>query len=522
MSLREYARKRNFGKTPEPSDRGKSSGSAHRRFVIQKHAASRLHYDFRLELGGALKSWAVPKGLPYKHGEKHLAVHVEDHPLAYIDFEGTIPKGEYGGGTVMVWDRGTFEPLSRAPLKDLDSGKLHFALHGSKLEGEWHLVRLRDGEEWLLIRGGEDLKPPSKKSDDTSALSGKSMSELSRSAHVWKSKSKSRRGVTVAIPKFIEPMKAKLVSRPPVGAGWMYEIKFDGYRAIALCGGGEARLLSRAEKDLGAKFPEVLEAIEEFGLRDAILDGEIVALDREGRSSFQLLQAYEIGEERPPIFYYLFDAMRLDGRDLRQRLLGERKEALAAALENAPPILRYSGSLGSDAAPLIKEVCRIGLEGLIGKRADSTYESGRRSGAWVKIKFLHEQEFVIGGYTKPAGSRPYFGALILGVYEGRQLLCVGKVGSGFTASSLQRLHARMHPIARETCPFANLPQPRGQRYGLGITKAEMKSCHWVEPILVCQAKFSEWTRDARLRQPVFLGLREDKAASEVKREEPEV
>ncbi|HEY8902141.1 MAG TPA: non-homologous end-joining DNA ligase, partial [Chthoniobacterales bacterium] len=265
----------------------------------------------------------------------------------------------------------------------------------------------------------------------------------------------------------------------------------------------------------------VQEALEEFGLRDAILDGEIVALDREGRSSFQLLQAYEIGEERPPIFYYLFDAMRLDGRDLRQRPVVERKEALAAALENAPPILRYSGSLGSDPAQLMKEVRRIGLEGLIGKKADSKYESGRRSGAWVKIKFLHEQEFVIGGYTKPAGSRPYFGALIIGVYDGARLLCVGKVGSGFTASILQRLHKRMQPIARESCPFENLPQPRGQRYGQGITKAEMRSCHWIDPVLVCQVKFSEWTRDARLRQPVFLGLREDKSASEVKREEPE-
>lgn len=521
MSLREYARKRNFGKTPEPSDHGKSRGSTNRRFVIQKHAASRLHYDFRLELGGALKSWAVPKGMPYKHGEKRLAMHVEDHPIAYVDFEGTIPKGEYGGGTVMVWDKGTFEPLSKAPLKELDSGKLHFALHGSKLEGEWHLVRLREGEEWLLIRGGEDMKPPSKKSDDTSALSGKSMSELSRSDQVWKSKPKGRRRAAVAVPKFIEPMKAKLVSRPPTDDGWQYEIKFDGYRAISLCGGDGARLLSRAEKDLAAKFPEIREALEELGLEDAILDGEIVALDGKGRSSFQLLQAYEIGEERPPIFYYLFDAIRLDGLDLRDRTLEERKEALKEALDEAPPILRYSGSLGSDPAKLIKEVRRLGLEGLIGKKADSTYESGRRSGAWVKIKFLHEQEFVIGGYTKPAGSRPYFGALILGVYENRQLLCVGKVGSGFTASSLQRLHARMQPISRQACPFANLPQPRGQRYGQGITKAEMKSCHWVDPVLVCQVKFAEWTRDARLRQPVFLGLREDKAASEVKREEPE-
>ena len=521
MSLREYARKRNFGKTPEPSNHGKSNRSANHRFVIQKHAASRLHYDFRLELGGALKSWAVPKGVPYKHGEKRLAVHVEDHPIAYIDFEGTIPKGEYGGGTVMVWDKGTFEPLSKAPLKELDSGKLHFALHGSKLEGEWHLMRLRDGEEWLLIRGGEDMKPPTKKSDDTSALSGKSMEELSRSEKVWKSKPKGRRRATIAIPEFIESMKAKLVTRPPAGPGWLYEIKFDGYRAVALCGGGEVRLLSRTEKDLGAKFPEVREAIEEFGIHDAILDGEIVALDREGRSSFQLLQAYEIGEEKPPIFYYLFDAMRLGGRDLRKHPLGERKEALREALEGAPPILRYSGSLGADATQLVKEVRRLGLEGLIGKKAGSAYESGRRSGAWVKIKFLHEQEFVIGGYTKPAGSRHYFGALILGVYDGRRLLCVGKVGSGFTASILQRLHAQMQPIARETCPFENLPQPRGQRYGQGITKAEIKSCHWVDPVLVCQVKFSEWTRDARLRQPVFLGLREDKAASEVKREEPE-
>ena len=521
MSLKDYARKRDFAKTREP--KGEKSAKSGRRFVVQKHDATRLHYDFRLELGGTLKSWAVPKGIPFAKGEKRLAVQVEDHPVAYFDFEGTIPKGEYGGGTVMVWDRGTFEPLAKTPAKELEGGKLHFLLNGKKLQGEWYLVRLRDEKQWLLIRGGEDMPPVSKKLDDTSALSGKSMKELAKGDRVWRSgpahRSRPARksAVTAPLPAFVEPMKALLAESPPRG-DWLYEIKFDGFRAIALKGGNETRLLSRNEKDFGGKFPEVIESISELKVRDAIIDGEIVALDEKGLSSFQLLQAFELGRERPPIFFYAFDLLRLDGKDLCERPLSERKTMLQKLLKHAPGVIRFSASLGEDAKELVQQASEIGLEGLIGKRKDSSYEAGRRSGAWIKLKFHREQEFVIGGYTAPSGTRKHFGALLVGVYEGQELNFVGKVGTGFNTALLRNLHSRFQKIQRETCPFTNLPEKRSARYGQTITAAEMKRCRWVEPSMVCQVRFSEWTRDEKLRQPVFLGIREDKNAPEVVRE----
>ena len=522
MSLKDYQRKRDFSKTSEP--KGEVSTAAKRRFVIQKHDATRLHYDFRLELGGTLKSWAVPKGIPLKKGEKRLAVQVEDHPVSYINFEGSIPKGEYGGGTVLVWDLGTFEPLGSAPLKQLSGGKLHVILTGKKLHGEWYLVRLRDEKQWLLIRGGEDMPPISKKLDDTSALSGKSMKELAKGDRIWRSGSPENRAGRKAapsapLPQFIEPMKALLVESPPPGA-WLYEIKFDGFRAIALKGGSEARLLSRNEKDFGAKFPEVLESISELKVKDAVIDGEIVALDEKGISSFQLLQAFELGEERPPIFYYAFDLLRLNGKDLHESPLKERKDKLGRLLKNPPGVLRLSSSLEGSATQLLDRVRDLGLEGLIGKRKESTYESGRRSGAWVKLKVQREQEFVIGGFTPPGGTRKHFGALLVGVYQEKKLIFVGKVGTGFDTALLHSLHARFQKMLRDTCPFSNLPEKRGARYGQAITAAEMRRCRWVQPNIVCQVKFSEWTRDNRLRQPVFLGLREDKHPRDVVREEP--
>lgn len=566
MSLQEYARKRNFRKTAEPKGgrvvRGARGGK--HRFVIQKHAASRLHYDFRLELDGTLKSWAVPKGVPYAKGERRLAVHVEDHPVSYVDFEGTIPRGQYGGGTVMVWDRGTFEPLSENPTKELAGGKLHFVLKGKKLKGEWYLVRLRDGDEWLLIKGGEDMKPVSKKADDTSVLSGKSMAALAKGeGRVWQSNRKedksfkaevaavarkretqgprraaaSKRGEGAAAsktanktktrakknkskltPDFIEPMKALLVADAPAG-DWLYEIKFDGFRAMAYRDRRGTRLLSRNNKDFAQKFPEVVKAVDALELDDAVIDGEIVALDPQGRSSFQLLQAYEMGQERPPLFFYAFDLLQLNGEDLRDRPLAERKAALEELLKDGTGVVRYSLSLGSDAAALLKQARELGLEGLIGKRADSRYEVGGRSGAWIKLKLHQEQEFVIGGYTPPGGSRPHFGALLVGFYDDAgKLRFAGKVGTGFNTKLLKTLHAQFRKIATDTCPFADLPEKRRPRYGQGITAAEMKRCHWVKPVLVAQIKFAEWTRDERLRQPVFLGLREDKPAREVVRE----
>jgi bifunctional non-homologous end joining protein LigD len=522
--LKEYARKRNFEKTAEPP--AQSSQASKNRFVVQKHAASHLHYDFRLELGGTLKCWAVPKGVPFIKGEKRLAVQVEDHPVSYINFEGSIPKGQYGGGTVMVWDQGVFSTEVKSPLRDLESGKLHFTLDGEKLHGNWHLVQLRGGTQWLLIKGGDSMKPVSKKKDDTSALSGKTMKQLSENGAVWESKPRKAEKTArirmqsseAASLHFIEPMKAQVVDSPPQHGDWIYEIKFDGYRAMAFKDGASVRLYSRNEKDFGGKFPEIAEAISLLDVEEAIIDGEIVALDSKGISSFQSLQAIEIGSKRPPIFYYAFDLLSLDGKDLRKLPLTERKAKLEEILHKAPGEIRFSASLGNHAEKLLKQAQKLGLEGLIGKRADSPYEPGRRSGAWIKLKLRHEQEFVIGGYTNPEGSRQNFGALLVGFYEGKQLKFCGKVGTGFNMKLLGVLHARFKQISHAGCPFVNLPETRGSRYSPRITASEMRRCHWIEPKLVCQITFSEWTRDEKLRQPIFLGLREDKNADDVIRE----
>jgi bifunctional non-homologous end joining protein LigD len=531
MALAEYARKRDFKKTAEPG--AVVSKKVSHRFVIQKHAASRLHYDFRLELDGVLKSWAVPKGVPCTKGEKRLAVQVEDHPVSYIDFEGTIPKGQYGGGTVMVWDKGTYTTEANSPQHDLAHGKLHFTLKGKKLQGEWYLVQLRGGNQWLLIKGGEYLKPISKSADDTSALSGKSMAQLSAGDRVWQStprepekklKPKIREVVATKrhppIP-FIEPMKARLQSSPPAGKDWIYEIKFDGFRALAFADGNDVRLLSRNEKSFDDKFPEIADAVRGLALDAATLDGEIVALDSKGVSSFQLLQAFEMGQERPAIYYYVFDLLRLKGKDLRGQALIERKSQLERLLSDQSGLVRYSASLGEDAKPLLKRAQKLGLEGLIGKRKESVYEAGRRSGSWIKLKLHQEQEFVIGGFTNPEGTRQHFGALLLGFYQNNKLQFCGKVGTGFNDKRLDDLQHRFDDIASDECPFVNLPEKRAGRYGAGVTVAEMKRCHWLKPEMVCQIKFSEWTRDDKLRQPVFLGLREDKDAREVVRERPE-
>ncbi len=534
MSLQEYKKKRNFKVTAEPKGKVepvKAAGA--RRFVIQKHAASRLHYDFRLELDGTLKSWAVPKGIPFAKGEKRLAVQVEDHPVSYIDFEGPIPKGQYGGGTVMVWDQGTYIADSKAPLKELEGGKLHFTLTGKKLQGGWYLVRLRDEEQWLLIRAGEDMKPVSKRQEDTSAVSGRTMKQL-EGAEPWISnraetnkKAAAKRAVRKTTPEkpaalppgFVEPMKARLVDSLPTDDGWIYEIKFDGFRALAIRHGKQVALISRTENDMTDKFPEVTQALQEMDLPNCILDGEIVALDDQGRSSFQMLQAYELGQEQPPLCFYTFDLISLKGRSQRGLPLLERKERLQRLLKKSD-VVRYSASLEGDAATLLKQVSKLRLEGLIGKKADSTYEPGRRNGQWIKLKLNTEQEVVIGGYTPPGGSRRYFGALIVGVYADGKLVSVGKVGTGFNAKLLKELHSQFQPLVQEKCPFTNLPAESSGRWGQGITKSEMAKCTWLKPQLVCQVKFAEWTRDLRLRQPVFLGMREDKKAREVVLEKP--
>jgi bifunctional non-homologous end joining protein LigD len=432
----------------------------------------------------------------------------------------------------MVWDQGTFKTDVASPLKELEKGKLHFALAGKKLKGEWYLVQLHGSTQWLLIKGGEDLKPISRKLDDTSARSGKTMAQLSSNGAVWQSKPRapenlfkekiqSKLSQAKPLPvKFIEPMKARLIDSPPRGDDWIYEIKFDGFRALAFKNGESVRLLSRNEKDLGEKFPEIVKAVAALKTGDTIMDGEIVALDAKGVSSFQLLQAFELGEKRPPIYFYVFDLLRLDGKDLRSQPLVERKSQFEKIPGINSGLVRYSASLGEDAKMLLKRAKKLGLEGLIGKQKHSLYEPGRRSGAWIKLKLHQEQEFVIGGFTDPEGGRQHFGALLLGFYEKKKLQFCGKVGTGFNVKLLQNLHSQFEGISRDDCPFANLPEKRSGRFSAGVTAAEMKRCHWIEPQLVCQIKFSEWTRDQKLRQPVFLGLREDKDARDVVREKP--
>jgi bifunctional non-homologous end joining protein LigD len=577
MGLSEYEAKRDFRKTAEPKG-GKPLPKAVKgasRFVIQKHDARRLHYDFRLQMEGVLKSWAVPKGLPWRQGEKHLAVEVEDHPIEYETFEGVIPEGSYGAGTVMLWDRGKYHVYGEEPVKSLGEGKLHLVLDGKKAKGEWTLVRIRgrDGErkQWLILKTGADAKPISKKLEDESVKTGRTMKQIASDRDAeWESnhsdketsarstlkarikaalKKKEEIGrdsegirerdhstrlqqrtqedfdgrlselpLANAKPRFIEPMKAKLVDEPPKHGGWIYELKFDGFRAIGVKSDKEATLHSRNEKRLDGRFPEILDAIKNLPVRECVIDGEIVALDEEGRSSFQLLQALEMEGRKSPLRFYVFDLLQLDGKSLLQLRLEDRKQLLVKLYEGVGEPIRYSGDIGGDAKSLLAEVKRRGLEGLIGKQRKSVYEPGRRSGAWIKLKCVSEQEFVIGGYTPPAGSRKHFGAILVGYYDGESLKFAGKVGTGFTAKTLAMLHKKFLEEERDRCPFVDLPSKQNGKWVQAITPSMMKKMHWVNPKFVAQIKFAEWTRDKKLRAPVFLGLREDKTARDVTRE----
>jgi len=586
MALTEYKRKRDFKKTSEPAGKPvpkKVKGAS--RFVIQKHAARRLHYDFRLEMEGVLKSWALPKGLPLTRGEKHLAVEVEDHPIEYGDFEGVIPEGQYGGGTVMVWDRGTYYVYGEQPLKSLREGKLHLLLDGKKAKGEWTLVRIRgrDGEknQWLILKTGDDAKPISSKLEDESVKTGRTMKQIADARDAeWQSNraedqspaSRFKARIREAIkkkakdepvgqahlralasakagrmptgklgirsggpavaslprlpsvrPRFIEPMKARLVEKSPATGDWIYELKFDGIRLIVVKDHEKISLLSRNQNDLSAHFYEIVDALKSLPADECVLDGEVVALDDEGRSSFQLLQAREMEGRATPVYFYAFDLLQLDGKALVSLPLEARKNVLEKLCASAgDPRIRFSGAIGGDATQLLKEVQRRGLEGIIGKLRNSVYEPGRRSGAWIKLKCVNEQEFVIGGYTPPQGARKHFGAILVGYYKDRDLVFAGKVGTGFTTKSLAALHKKFRAEERAECPFVDLPSKQNGQWVLGITPSMMKKIHWINPKFVAEIKFAEWTRDGKLRAPVFMGLREDKKPGEVVREAPRV
>ncbi|PYI92909.1 MAG: ATP-dependent DNA ligase [Verrucomicrobia bacterium] len=565
MGLAEYKKKRNFKVTAEPSGKPLPKlvkGSC--RFVIQKHDASRLHYDFRLEMDGVLKSWAVPKGLPWEKGEKHLAVEVEDHPVEYATFEGIIPQGQYGGGTVMVWDRGQYHVYGEDPAKALRDGRLHLVLVGEKAKGEWALIRTRmDGgkTQWLLLKSGTSVRPISKKRDDQSVKTGRTMAQIAAHKDAeWQSNRKEDKKPTLksrikaalkkkdesakeseaksgggtarslakkalaklpaAKARFVDPMKPRLLDTPPTSGDWSYELKFDGIRACAIKNGNKVSLISRNGNELRARYPDVADAMKNLPVDECVIDGEVVALDEEGRSSFQLLQGLEMEGRNSPICFYVFDLLQVSGRNVMRLPLTARKQLLAQICDGVPDPIRYSGEIGGDAQVLLAEVQRRGLEGLIGKMRDSVYEPGRRSGAWIKLKCVNEQEFVIGGFTPPQGARQHFGAVLVGYYKKKKFLFAGKVGTGFNTKSLASLHKKFKSEKRDDCPFADLPSKQDGQWVQGITPSIMRKITWVNPVFVCQVKFAEWTRDGKLRQPVFLGLREDKKATQVLRESP--
>jgi bifunctional non-homologous end joining protein LigD len=540
MALEKYRQKRNFRVTPEPAGKVGARRKRGLAFVVQKHAATRLHYDFRLELGGVLLSWAVPKGPSLDPNDKRLAMHVEDHPLEYGDFEGVIPPKQYGAGTVMVWDRGTWTPKGDAE-EGYRKGHLKFELNGDKLRGGWNLVRSRSGKygsenSWLLIKEADDfarLGPDALITDDRpdSVASGRSLDEIAaQKDRVWHSNrsvadnvksgavakrakrtaapspAKLKGAKKASLPHEMEAQLATLVKSPPTGDDWVHEIKYDGYRMLCRIAKGDVQMISRNGKDWTGNFPGLVDALGALDVKSAWLDGEAVVVDKQGRTSFQALQNALSGSGAG-LNYLAFDLLYLDGYDLRGAALTERKKVLAQLLDGAPPAVKYSEHFAVPGGAFYDNVCKLGLEGMVSKRGDQPYRAGRGP-AWQKTKCARRQEMVIGGYTDPEGSREAFGALLLGVYEpDGSLAYAGKVGTGFNAESLATVYKKLKPLERKDAPFSN--PPRG---------AEARRAHWVKPVLVAEVAFTEWTNDGTLRHPSFQGLRADKKATDVVRE----
>ncbi|WP_434984265.1 DNA ligase D [Pseudomonas protegens] len=509
--LQEYQRKRDFNATPEPAGKRARPRSTHAlQYCIQKHDASHLHYDFRLELDGTLKSWAIPKGPSLDPKVRRLAVHVEDHPLDYANFEGRIPEGHYGAGDVIVWDRGVWEPESD-PREAYAKGKLRFRLQGEKLSGVWNLFRTHlagKKEQWMLVKSHDGQARSETDYSIVEALPDSVLSERTlpprspAKANTVRHKQKIGRK---ALPHTLQPQLATLVDSPPSG-DWRYEVKFDGYRILARIDGDDVRLLTRNGHDWSAKMPRQVEALQALGLDSAWLDGEMVVVDDNGVADFQALQnAFDI-EHDERITYYLFDLPWLGGEDLRALPLQQRRATLARLLEgNASQVLRYSADFEEPVESLLDSACRLELEGLIGKRADSPYV-GRRSSDWVKLKCKQRQEFVIVGYTDPEGCRNGFGALVLALHDhgSGQLRYAGKVGTGFNAATLDSIHARLKPLRTDESP---LPKPP--------TGAETRDVHWLKPQLLAEVAYAQITREGIVRHSVFHGLRDDKPATAI-------
>ncbi len=518
MPLQEYRKKRDFAKSPEPAGKtaaDREGGPLH--FVVQRHQAAHLHYDLRLELNGVLKSWAIPKGLTLDPEQKKLAIMVEDHPLEYLTFEGVIPRGSYGAGTTIIWDEGEYRWAGAAGRREsekamnegLEKGHISFILKGGKLRGEFALVRLKRGKEnnWLLIKKHDEFSHPE-------PLWNEEHKKGKTGPHRESSKAASDPDAAMVhlddvpvtdTPPRISPMLATLIENPFDREGWFFEIKWDGYRAITEVVKNNVRLYSRNDKVLNNQFPALIDTLEKLPF-DAVLDGEVVVLDDAGKASFQLLQNHlRTGEGL--LAYYVFDILYLNEHDLRNIPLRRRKHILAQILP-ALPNIRISDHIEEKGISFFRAVQKNGVEGIMAKNGASIYQSGARSWEWLKIKNTLSQEAVIGGFTAPRGGRKHLGSLLLGAYEDNDLVYIGRSGGGFTEDELSRVHAKLKPLITNTSPFRSSPQTD--------TPAT-----WVKPELVCEVRFSEWTDEGYMRQPVFLGLREDISPFDVRRERPE-
>lgn len=533
-ALSEYNAKRDFSKTREPA--GEIGEGKGRRFIVQKHDATRLHFDFRLEVDGVLKSWAVTKGPSLDPADKRLAVRTEDHPLSYADFEGIIPKGEYGGGTVMLWDKGQWAPIEGKSVRDLEKGHLHFILDGERMKGEWLLVRMkgRKGEKrenWLLRKiadefagGSDDLVGRELTSIETgrsmsaiahdeegeTSLAGKKGAKFDRamaeSAQRRPAKSgRAKKAAHRKVPEFRKPQLATLVDAVPNGNGWMHEIKFDGYRCLVAASGDRVRIYTRSGKDWTEKFAPLVAAIKELDLPSCLIDGEITAPDADGNPSFSVLQQTlkrGHGEQRDQrIDYHAFDLLELDGKDISDLTNVERKERLEGLLANATGPVRVADHIIGEGEKLYSAMCGAGQEGIISKRVDAAY-SGRRTKNWLKVKCTRREEFVIIGWSQSSARGRPFASLLLGQHEGEELVYKGKVGTGFDSETMDDLAAQLERLSRKTAPVK-------------VAQADARGARWVTPKLVAEIAFAEFTHEGRVRHASFLGLRSDKDAGEV-------
>ncbi len=541
MALTEYRRKRDFTKTSEPAGvEVRPQTSPKLSFVIQKHAARRLHYDFRLELDGVLKSWAVPKGPSTDPAEKRLAVHTEDHPLEYGGFEGVIPERNYGAGASMIWDRGSWTPLDPDPRAAYAKGALKFELNGQKLHGKWALVRMggrhagRDKENWLLIKERDAAAVPGSgdaivADNPRSAATGRTIEEIATDRdRIWSPNGEEHpaearqhqplldpAGIAGAqkarMPADPRPLLACLAAQPPDGPDWLHEIKYDGYRLLAQVQDGDVRLSTRNGLDWTGKFPALAGRFAELPVETALIDGELVYLEANGTSDFSRLQDAIANERTDGLIFYVIDLLYIDGWDLRGAALEARKAALAALVPAAADgILRYSDHQIGRGPDFFRHACGYGLEGIVSKHRGSTYQSGRHD-CWLKIKCANRDEFIVIGFSDPAGGRQGLGALVLGYYDpAGELHYAGRVGTGFSDAQLADLRARLDQIVRSARPVRTLPKG-----------AIVKGVHWTEPELVAEIRYAGWTSDAVVRHAAFLGLREDKTAKEVVRDMPQ-